>query len=77
MRADARSKLFPCKTKCPEVSVVREEDEVRIAHINNGPADFAHAVEFLADRRSGWITGAALPVDGGWLAADTPAIPTP
>lgn len=32
------------------------------------PADVARAVAFLAMPASGWITGACLPVDGGYLA---------
>jgi NAD(P)-dependent dehydrogenase (short-subunit alcohol dehydrogenase family) len=33
------------------------------------PGDVAEAVAFLADHRlSGYVNGAALPVDGGWLA---------
>jgi NAD(P)-dependent dehydrogenase (short-subunit alcohol dehydrogenase family) len=33
------------------------------------PEDIAAAVAFLADpARSGFINGAALPVDGGWAA---------
>lgn len=31
------------------------------------PADFAHAVMFLLDRRSGFVTGQNLTVDGGWV----------
>jgi NAD(P)-dependent dehydrogenase (short-subunit alcohol dehydrogenase family) len=32
------------------------------------PEEVARAVLFLCDERSGFITGAALPVDGGWCA---------
>ena len=32
------------------------------------PSDIAHACTFLASDHAEWITGAALPVDGGWLA---------
>jgi NAD(P)-dependent dehydrogenase (short-subunit alcohol dehydrogenase family) len=32
------------------------------------PGDVAHAVAFLCDPRSCYITGINLPVDGGWLA---------
>ncbi len=33
------------------------------------PEDIAEAIEFLSSERVGYITGAYLPVDGGWLAA--------
>ena len=29
--------------------------------------DIANAVEFLCSERSGFISGAVIPVDGGWL----------
>jgi NAD(P)-dependent dehydrogenase (short-subunit alcohol dehydrogenase family) len=32
------------------------------------PTDVAKAVEFLLSDSAAWITGATLPVDGGWLA---------
>ncbi len=32
------------------------------------PSDIAHACTFLASDHAEWITGIALPVDGGWLA---------
>jgi NAD(P)-dependent dehydrogenase (short-subunit alcohol dehydrogenase family) len=32
------------------------------------PEDVASAVEFLLSTESAWITGAAIPVDGGWAA---------
>ncbi|KAK4946329.1 hypothetical protein LTR10_014527 [Elasticomyces elasticus] len=31
------------------------------------PSEIAHAIAFLCERRSGWITGACLPVDGGFF----------
>ncbi|WP_152364626.1 SDR family NAD(P)-dependent oxidoreductase [Microlunatus speluncae] len=34
------------------------------------PEDIAHAVLFLASDQAGWITGVALPVDGGLLAGN-------
>ncbi|WNM24501.1 SDR family oxidoreductase [Demequina capsici] len=33
------------------------------------PEEIAEAVEFLSSERTSYITGAYLPVDGGWLAA--------
>lgn len=36
------------------------------------PDDVANAVMFLASDEAGWITGAALPVDGGLLAGNLP-----
>ena len=32
------------------------------------PEDLATAVLFLAAPASGYVTGAVIPVDGGWLA---------
>ena len=32
------------------------------------PSDIGQASVFLASDEAAWITGAALPVDGGWLA---------
>lgn len=32
------------------------------------PADVAAAAEFLLSSNAAWITGAAIPVDGGWMA---------
>lgn len=33
------------------------------------PQDIAHAAAFLASDKASWITGVALPVDGGYTAA--------
>jgi NAD(P)-dependent dehydrogenase (short-subunit alcohol dehydrogenase family) len=35
------------------------------------PSDIGNAAVFLASDEAAWITGAALPVDGGWLAPIT------
>ncbi|TYL46394.1 SDR family oxidoreductase [Nocardioides sp. BGMRC 2183] len=37
------------------------------------PHDIGNAVEFLISRRSAYITGVVLPVDGGWAAGGLPS----
>jgi 3-oxoacyl-[acyl-carrier protein] reductase len=33
------------------------------------PAEFAAMVAFLASERASYVTGASIPVDGGWIRA--------
>lgn len=51
----------------------RVESSIPLGHLGD-PSDFATAIRFLADPASAWITGAMVPVDGGWSAADTTAL---
>src|SRR5690606_925931 len=41
------------------------------------PDEVAEAIVWLASARSGFVTGATLPIDGGLLAGMTPFAPTP
>jgi NAD(P)-dependent dehydrogenase (short-subunit alcohol dehydrogenase family) len=49
------------------------EASIPLARLGD-PGDFATVIRFLAGPESGWVTGAMVPVDGGWLAADTTAL---
>ena len=42
------------------------KDEIPLARFGK-PEEFAAAVAFLASERASFITGASLPVDGGWI----------
>ena len=42
------------------------KDEIPLARFGR-PKEFAAAVTFLASERASFITGASLPVDGGWI----------
>lgn len=54
----------------PDPAASRAASEARHAMGRLGtPAEVAHAIAFLLDPASSFITGAVLPVDGGWLAA--------
>lgn len=56
----------------PEVRS-KVEASIPMGHLGE-PRDFATAIRFLAGPESSWVTGAMVPVDGGWLAADTTAL---
>jgi NAD(P)-dependent dehydrogenase (short-subunit alcohol dehydrogenase family) len=54
----------------PDPAAARAASEARHAMGRLGqPEEIAHAIGFLLDPASSFITGAVLPVDGGWLAA--------
>ena len=55
------------------VERVRVEKSIPMGHLGD-PRDFATAIRFLSGPDSTWVTGVMLPVDGGWLAADTTAL---
>lgn len=50
----------------PEAIRARWEREIPIGRLA-APEEFAALVAFLASERAGYITGCALPVDGGWI----------
>jgi len=62
----------PIKTPMNEASVKLRGSEAYAAKIPMGrrgdPQDVAEIVLFLCSDRASFITGAAIPVDGGWLA---------
>ena len=49
----------------PEAVVARWEAAVPMKRLGT-PEEFAALVAFLASERSGYITGAAIQIDGGW-----------
>jgi len=51
-------------TNNPSFTTVR--DEIPLGRFGR-PEEFAAAVTFLASERASFITGASLPVDGGWI----------
>lgn len=51
----------------------RVESSIPLGHLGEAQ-DFATAIRFLADPSAAWITGAMVPVDGGWSVADTTAL---
>lgn len=55
----------------PEALRARARDRTPLGRCGDA-ADVAHAVQFLCDDASGFITGAVLPVDGGQLLGSMP-----
>jgi len=49
----------------PESVIGRWEADIPMKRLGT-PEEFAALVAFLASERSGYITGAAIPIDGGW-----------
>ena len=53
----------------PELGIVRErEDALHPLKGMGFPRDIARAAVFLASEDASWVTGVALPVDGGFTA---------